>query len=819
MTVKVWIDNQQYTSKPDNISAIQTRKKAGRATDYTIAQITAAISKGQTITPAVFHTIPKPTEKNPDAVSFVCDEKQLFLVDIDNDIKGIPQLSSEASFQICKNNAIMPAFWYHSFRNGKDGKEKYRLCFLCNEPITDTNKSQHIQRVLMELFPQVDKACSDLCRTFYGTNQDVTIIDGQPTFSYEDICRIAPQQEQKKEQSKIQPELPGTSKEWLNDNLFDMLETIPADDYDTWVKVGAALKYEGFPFEVFDEWSRNSSKYGKTREKWDSFGRTGGNVVTGATLVFLAKQNGWTTPQPAYTLPQQQKRKPTPTLPPAQDFVESLSREDLLNPDKVRPVFELPAENRAAYIADIEARVKREKLWNPWQQLSKALKKQQAEQDRAERAKDLPQWAYLDGFGQIRINEPVFIRLFTEKNALVCENGNVYGMDGLIEDRFIKQTIQREIAKHVTSDLAAKTDRLLKALKNDRNGTLPPPQLDRLHLQNGTLMLTGRVLNPEKEFARNRLPVNYDHKAACPVWLKIVENLLEPEDRLTLQEYIGYLLVPTNRAQKALFICGKGGEGKSLLVKAVSDLLGNSCFSGKLQVVETRFGLAGLEGKLCFADDDIDGTAFRSTATLKEIVTAIRPMRIEKKGIDPYLGTIFARFLCCGNSFASALYDSSDGFFRRQLLLLTRPGAQVQNPDRQLADKLTAELPGILNWALDGLERLQQNGWNFTISARSRQALEDQRRNACNVISFLESNFVEYGKHLQVFAKDLYCAYCHWCSLNQEEPVKSRTFVSFIREHYSPDIQYSENIAIQKIRARGFKGLTYIDRWSTTSHV
>lgn len=813
MTVKVWIDSQKYSKKPTDSWRIQNAKKAGRATDYTIEQIAAAISKGQTITPAVFHTIPKPTEKNPDAVSFVCDEKQIFFLDFDEgDI-----FPSRNAFKRCAEIRIFPAFWYQSF-SSTEQKEKYRLCFLCDKPIMDANKAADIQQALMEIFPEADHACKDLCRLFYGTNKGVSILNGMPTFSYEDIRRIAPQQKQKKEQPKIQPELPVTSKEWLNDNLFDMLGVIPADDYDTWVKVGAALKYEGFPFEVFDEWSRNSSKYGKTREKWDSFGRTGGNVVTGATLVFLAKQNGWTPPQPAYTLPQQQKRKPTPTLPPAQDFVESLSREDLLNPDKVRPVFELPAENRAAYIAEIEARVKREKLWNPWQQLSKALKKQQAEQDRAERAQDLPQWAYLDGFGQIRINEPVFIRLFTEKNALVCENGNVYGMDGLIEDRFIKQTIQREIAEHITTDLASKTDKLLKALKNDRNGTLPPPQLDRLHLQNGTLMLTGRVLNPEKEFARNRLPVNYDHKAACPVWLKIVENLLEPEDRLTLQEYIGYLLVPTNRAQKAIFICGRGGEGKSLLVKAVSDLLGNSCFSGKLQVVETRFGLAGLEGKLCFADDDIDGTAFRSTATLKETVTAIRPMRIEKKGIDPYLGTIFARFLCCGNSFASALYDSSDGFFRRQLLLLTRPGAQVQNPDRQLADKLTAELPGILNWALDGLERLQQNGWNFTISARSRQALEDQRRNACNVISFLESNFVEYGKHLQVFAKDLYCAYCHWCSLNQEEPVKSRTFVSFIREHYSPDIQYSENIAIQKIRARGFKGLTYIDHWSTTSH-
>ena len=813
MTVKVWIDNQQYTSKPDNISAIQTRKKAGRATDYTIAQITAAISKGQTITPAVFHTIPKTTEKNPDAVSFVCDEKQLFLVDIDNDIKGIPQLSSKASFQICKNNAIMPAFWYHSFRNGKDGKEKYRLCFLCNEPITDTNKSQHIQRVLMELFPQVDKACSDLCRTFYGTNQDVTIIDGQPTFSYEDICRIAPPQEQKKEQSKIQPELPGTSKEWLNDNLFDMLETIPADDYDTWVKVGAALKYEGFPFEVFDEWSRNSSKYGKTREKWDSFGRTGGKVVTGATLVFLAKQNGWTTPQPAYTLPQQQ-RQPTPTLPPAQDFVESLSREDLLNPDKIRPVFELPAENQAAYIAELELKAKKEKLWNPWQQLSKALKKQQAEQDRAERAKDLPQWAYLDGFGQIRINEPVFIRLFTEKNALVCENGNVYGMDGLIEDRFLKQTIQREIAEHITNDLAAKTDKLLKALKNDRNGTLPPPQLDRLHLQNGTLMLTGRVLNPEKEFARNRLPVSYDRTATCPLWTKNLERLLAADDILTLQEFFGYLLIPTNKAQTALFICGDGEEGKGAIPRVAVALLGTANqVMGKLDSVQTRFGLAGLEGKLAFIDDDLETASFRSTGKLKELITADKPVSVERKGQDPYQATIYTRFLCCGNQFISSLYDHSDGFFRRLLLIRVRPGTKIKKEDRDadMYDKLIQELPGILNWALDGLERLRKNRWNFTISARSRQLLEDQRRDACNILDFLESDFVRWGKDLQSSSDEAYKIYVDWCRLNGDDYVKLRTFTTYLRQRFDDRIKYSNHIRYKGHNARGFIGFEVIN--------
>lgn len=506
-------------------------------------------------------------------------------------------------------------------------------------------------------------------------------------------------------------------------------------------------------------------------------------------------------------------------LPPPAEFVESLSRGDLLNPDKVRPVFELPAEKRVAYIAELEVRVKYEKLWNPWQQLAKALKTQQAEQLRAERAKSLPAWAYLDGFGAVRINEPDFIRIFTGRYTLVCENGIIYGMDGQIEDRNIRQLIQREIAGHITSDLAVKTDKLLKALKNDRNGTLPPPQLDRIHLQNGTLMLKERVLKPEKEFARNRLRVCYDPAAKCPLWIKNLERLLDPDDIRTLQEFIGYLLIPTNKAQAALFICGDGEEGKGAIPKIVVALLGTTnLVMGKLDSVQDRFGLAGLDGKLAFIDDELETASFRSTGVLKEIITADKPVSIERKGKDRYQATMYARVLCCGNNFISALYDHSDGFFRRQLLIRVLPGTKIKREDRDtdMYDKLMQELPGILNWALDGLERLRWNSWNFTVSARSREALEEQRRESCNVISFMESDFVRWGEDLQVFSKDAYNAYVHWCTLNCEDAVKQRTFTKYLREHYKGKAEYSEHIAIQNIRARGFRGFACVDKWTVS---
>lgn len=500
----------------------------------------------------------------------------------------------------------------------------------------------------------------------------------------------------------------------------------------------------------------------------------------------------------------------TPDIPPPAAFADSLSREDLLSADKLRPVFTLPDDQLPAYLAELEIKAKHEKLWNPYKALEKALKKERNAAKRQQRAAVLPDWAYLDGWGNTKINESDYVELFADKREIVCENGVLFGVDGVIPDPLIKQEIQREIAPYVPSDLAGKTDKLLKALKNQQFGTLPPPQMDRIHLANGTLLLDGRQLNPHKELCRNRLPVQFRAGADCPVWENFTKNLLEPEDILTLQEYMGYLLLPTTRAQKALYICGNGGEGKSRVAAVCKMLLGENCFMGKLHTIEERFGVANLETYLAFIDDDITDAAFKSTDMLKQVITAATAIPIEKKGVQTYQGIVFARILCCGNNFATALFDRSDGFFRRQLLLRTRPGAKVENPDRALDDKLRAELPGILNWALNGLDRLVKQGWEFTESERAKQTLEEVKQDACNVIGFMESDFVVWGDELCVFSKDILPAYDRWCRENAENPVPQNTLIRYIREHYSKKVKYSTNVRENPtgIRRRGFFGFT-----------
>jgi len=80
------------------------------------------------------------------------------------------------------------------------------------------------------------------------------------------------------------------------DALTDKLSYIPADDYDTWLTVGMALKHEGFGWETWDEWSRSSAKYaeGVCERKWRSFNENNaGQPATGGTIDHLARLGGW----------------------------------------------------------------------------------------------------------------------------------------------------------------------------------------------------------------------------------------------------------------------------------------------------------------------------------------------------------------------------------------------------------------------------------------------------------------------------------------------------------------------------------------------
>lgn len=428
-------------------------------------------------------------------------------------------------------------------------------------------------------------------------------------------------------------------------------------------------------------------------------------------------------------------------------------------------------------------------------------------------ATDSPAWLF-----QGRVIEADFCDAFRQKYGdMACWGGVFYDENGLVERDKLLQRITQELSPYVTTRLAQKAKDLLAALRSFCYQEAPQADPSRIHVKGGYITLDG-VYHPDRYITQNRLDVEYDPAAQPPaVFLDYVNALLEPEDVLTLQEFLGYCCIPTTKAQKMLFLIGSGGEGKSVLTQVLKGVFGTSMTSGSLHDLErNRFTLANLEGKLLFLDEDMGVSATKESQVQKRLVTANAPLSIERKGEQAVQAMLTCRLMAFGNVPFSTLYDHSEGAFRRRIILTTKPKQEGRRDDRDLPEKILQGKSGVFNWMLEGLSRLTSNGWEFTISQRARENLEETKQESFNLLGFLaDENAVRLGDlSRKITGVDLYDAYTAWCYANGEKPVSRKSVTSYLKqEQQRLGIQASNHVPdSQGGKVRGFAGIEILDR-------
>jgi len=425
---------------------------------------------------------------------------------------------------------------------------------------------------------------------------------------------------------------------------------------------------------------------------------------------------------------------------------------------------------------------------------------------------ELPEWVQLTDKGRYTLDDGLYTQTFKNQHELVCINGMFYTVDGLIDASSIKQEIQSQIQPYVSTSLSAKVNSLFESLRNECYIPQPEPISNVVNITDTALKIdeTG-VFEIESGFTLNRLDVKYDINAKCNLWKIFLNSLLEPEDILTLQEYIGYCLVPTTKAQKALFLIGKGGEGKSVVGEVIHGLFKNSMVQGELHhIQDNRFMLAQLENKLVFYDDDLQTSALTDTGTFKKIVTANIPILVERKGEPHYEMQPYCRIIASGNKGIEACYDHSEGFYRRLIILKCKAKPVDRKDDKILGEKIiNHELSGLLNWAIEGLQRLMSKNWDFSLSDKSLENLKRAEEEGNNLLLFLkDTTSVIYSETVDVTSSEIYDAYERWCELNALKPLGMRTISSYLRENADDyDITYNNHIERDGQHRRGFKGI------------
>ena len=168
---------------------------------------------------------------------------------------------------------------------------------------------------------------------------------------------------------------------------------------------------------------------------------------------------------------------------------------------------------------------------------------------------DMAPQAWPEWYDGRHINEVLFCQQFLGKHPMKCVRGRLFTVDGLIEDEGqIGNLILEEISGVLTANLSKTVANLLASIKLQAYSPPLPIETDRIHVANGTYFMDGSF-TADKSYCNNRLTVSYNPNAPVPKrWLQFLSELLQPEDIPTLQEFLGYCLLPTTKGQKMLML-------------------------------------------------------------------------------------------------------------------------------------------------------------------------------------------------------------------------------------------------------------------------
>ena len=234
-----------------------------------------------------------------------------------------------------------------------------------------------------------------------------------------------------------------------------------------------------------------------------------------------------------------------------------------------------------------------------------------------------------------------------------------------------------------------------------------------------------------------------------------------------IQKWFGYCLVLDTSQQKLLMLEGPGANGKSVLLAILEGLVGSeNCSSVSLEDFRERFALSATVGKLVNIVSEVGDVNRLPEGKLKAFVVG-DPLTLDRKYRDPLGVRPTARLVFATNKIPR-FDDQTDGLWRRLIIV---PATVVIAPDKQdktLTEKLRAELPGIFNWAVQGLVRLRRHG-RFTEPQAVIEATLAHRQTCDPVGTFLRARFREDPSG-EVTSDELYQLYAAWCEERDLRP-------------------------------------------------
>jgi putative DNA primase/helicase len=213
-----------------------------------------------------------------------------------------------------------------------------------------------------------------------------------------------------------------------------------------------------------------------------------------------------------------------------------------------------------------------------------------------------------------------------------------------------------------------------------------------------------------------------------------------------------------------LLIIGPPRSGKGTIGRILHALLGAFNVAGPtLFSLGGEFGLQPLLNKMLATISDARLNGRGNNSLIIERLLSISgedPLTINRKFLSPITIQLPTRLMLMTNELPN-MQDAS-GALAKRYLILTLQKSWYGKEDTSLLNRLYAELPGILLWALKGLARLQKRG-KFLQPISSTQTIAELESMTSPIKAFI-SERCEINPHLRTSIASLFNAWCDWCS-------------------------------------------------------
>lgn len=304
---------------------------------------------------------------------------------------------------------------------------------------------------------------------------------------------------------------------------------------------------------------------------------------------------------------------------------------------------------------------------------------------------------------------------------------------------------------------------------------------------NGVIDLkTGELLPHDRELLLTKIsPIPYKKNADCPNWITFLESIFlteagDPDHEIIdfLQRAVGYSLTGETKEQVMFFLFGNGRNGKSTFINIIQDLIGDygrqtssETFLKKKNDGGINNDVARLDGARFVSAVESEEGQQLSEALVKQITggekMSARFLRQEYFEFTPEFKVFFT------TNHKPIIKNNDEGIWRRVKLIPFTVTIPEDKIDYDLPKKLKSEMTGILNWAVEGCLKWQQNGLGE--SKAIKQATSEYREDMDILGPFFEEVCVIHPS-AKIEAKRIYESYKKWCYSNDELELKNRPF-------------------------------------------